>query len=152
MIWSPANSASYASARRATADARDHSADSHATAMNDAKCTSDCVVKGGHNSGYCDSQCRFAMPASISQVRSRAPLPRVYGPALDYQIPYANYGPLFNGYGPPDFPRAVRLMRGNLGPQTSPINVPAPLNGIGLITGQSGCQQLPNGAWRCPQQ
>jgi len=150
MIWSPANSQSYAAARLRETPNREASA--YTGAMSEAKCASDCVVKGHRNSGYCTSQCRFASPPLEAQIRARAPLKHIQTPALDYSIPYANYGPFFNGYPVPTFPRAVRLMRGVASPQTSPINVTAPLNGIGLITGQSGCQQLSNGGWRCPQQ
>lgn len=149
MIWSHANSQSYSASR--LRDIPNRTASAYSGALQEAQCTSDCVVKGGRNSAYCDSQCRFGAAPLTSQMRARAPLAKIHGPALDYDIPYANYGPYYNGYPVPTFPRAVRLMRGVASPQSSPINVPAPLNGIALISGQSGCQQLPNGGWRCPQ-
>jgi len=150
MIWSPANSQTYAVTQ--SRNVLNRSMGAYAASEQEAACTSDCVVKGGRNSGYCESQCRFAAPPSVVQMRERAPLPKVYPPALDYDIPYANYGPYYNGYPVPTFPRAVRVMRGNASPLTSPINVTAPLNGIGIEGGNKGCRQTPGGKWFCPAQ
>lgn len=151
MIWSPANSQSYAFTRAQQSLNRGPA--SFATALEHAECTSDCVVKGRRNSGYCGSQCRFASPPSVLQINQRAALPKVYPPALDYQIPFQNYNPQYNGYPVPTFPRAVRLMRGNASPQTSPINnIRPPLDGIGVIGGGvNSCFKIQGGQWVCPR-
>lgn len=75
MVWSRANSQSYAAARMR--DTQNRSALSNIGAISDAQCTSDCVVKSGRNSGYCASACRFdagkqPLPAQVGW-RAHAP-------------------------------------------------------------------------------